>query len=142
LSRLGGNGERLDGAAKMGNTSGSMSTLFRLNDFRRRHKRIFFTRAELNQLLSLYSRQVMRGEWRDYAIDQHDGVVLFSMFRRTQELPLFTVVKAAPGTNRHGDYVLLSGRQRIASGSTLGDVLARLQRLLGERSLRLTESSA
>ena len=119
-----------------------MATLHRLGDYRRKAKAVFFSRTELNQLLSLYSRQVMRGEWRDYAIDQHDGVALFSMFRRTQELPLFTVVKAAPGTSRHGDYVLLSGRQRIASGSTLGDVLARLQRLLGERSLRLTESSA
>lgn len=118
-----------------------MSTVFRLNDFRRRHKRIFFTRAELNQLLSLYSRQVMRGEWRDYAIDQHDGVALFSMFRRSQELPLYTVVKTVPGTSRQGDYVLLSGRQRIATGATLGDVLARLQRLLGHR-LHLEESSA
>lgn len=119
-----------------------MSTVFRLNDFRRKNKRIFFTRAELNQLLSLYSRQVMRGEWRDYAIDQHDGVALFSMFRRSQEMPLYTIVKAAPGTSRQGDYMLLSGPQRLASGSTLGDVLARLQRLLGQRSVRLTESSA
>jgi len=117
-----------------------MSTVFRLNDFRRRHKRIFFTRAELNQLLSIYSRQVMRGEWRDYAIDQHDGAALFSMFRRSQELPLFTVVKAAPGTNRQGDYMLLSGRQRVATGATLGDVLAQLQRMLGYRPVLLEES--
>jgi Protein of unknown function (DUF2794) len=116
-----------------------MSTVFRLNDFRRRHKRIFFTRPELNQLLSLYSRQVMRGEWRDYAIDQHDGVALFSMFRRSQELPLFTVVKAAPGTNRQGDCTLLSGRQRIVTAATLGDVLAKLQRMLSQR-MRLEES--
>ena len=41
-----------------------MSTVFRFADYRRKHKRIFFTRPELHQLLSLYSRQVMRGEWR------------------------------------------------------------------------------
>lgn len=118
-----------------------MSTVFRLNDFRRRQRRIFFTRVELNQLLSLYSRQVMRGEWRDYAIDQHDGMALFSMFRRSQELPLYTVVKTVPGTSKQGDYILLFGRQRIATGTTLGDVLTRLQRLLGHRP-RLEESSA
>ena len=117
-----------------------MSTVFRLNDFRQRHKRIFFSRGELNQLLSLYSRQVMRGEWRDYAIDQQDGAVLFSMFRRSQELPLYTVVKIAPGTRRQGDYILLSGRQRVAIGATLGDVLAQLQRLLGYRPVLLEES--
>ena len=118
-----------------------MSTIFRFNDFRR-HRGVFFTRPELNQLLSIYSRQVMRGEWRDYAIDHHDGTARFSMFRRSQELPLFTVVKAAPGTSRQGDYTLLSGKQRIASGTTLGDVLARLQRLVNARALRLEGSSA
>ncbi len=118
------------------------SNVFRLSDFRHRHKRVFFTRAELNQLLSLYSRQVMRGEWRDYAIDQQDGVALFSIFRRSQELPLYTVVKTAPGTSRQGDYLLLSGRQRAAAGATLGDVLARLKRLIGQRPVRLEESGA
>lgn len=116
-----------------------MSTVFRLNDFRRRHKRIFFTRGELNQLLSLYSRQVMRGEWRDYAIDQQDGVALFSMFRRSQELPLYTIAKTAPGTSRQGDYILLSGRQRVATGAALSDVLGQLQRRLGYRPVLLEE---
>src|ERR1700680_1870035 len=117
-----------------------MSKLHRLNDYRRKAKAVFFSRTELNQLLSLYSRQVMRGEWRDYAIDQHDGAALFSMFRRSQELPLYTVIKAAPVTNRQGDYILLSGRQKIATGTTLGDVLAQLQRLLGYRPVLLEES--
>ena len=116
-----------------------MSSVYRLPDLRRRHKRIFFTRGELNQLLSLYSRQVMRGEWRDYAIDQHDGAALFSMFRRSQEMPLYTVVKTAPGAGRQGDYQLLSGRQRLATGMTLSDVLAQLQRLLGYRPVLLEE---
>jgi hypothetical protein len=144
-------GEALDLASKIGNTGSrdpkeaqrparAMSTVFRLSDFRKRHKRVFFSRGELNQLLSLYSRQVMRGEWRDYAIDQHDGAALFSMFRRSQELPLYTVVKLAPGASRHGDYILLSGRERIATGTTLADVLAQLQRLLGYRPVLLEES--
>jgi uncharacterized protein DUF2794 len=107
-----------------------VSDVLRLSDLRR-SKRVFFTRPELNQLLSLYTRQVMRGEWRDYAIDQRDGAVLFSMFRRTQELPIFTVMKTAPGTNRRGDYVLLTGGQRIAIGTTLADVLAQLVKMIG-----------
>ena len=113
-----------------------MSNVLRLGDLRR-SKRVFFTRAELNQLLSLYTRQVMRGEWRDYAIDQRDGAVLFSMFRRTQEQPLFTVMKSAPGASRKGDYALLSGDQRIATGSTLGDVMAQLMKMIRYRPVRL-----
>ena len=45
-----------------------MATVSRLTDHRKRG-RIFFSRRELDQLLQLYSRQVARGEWRDYAID-------------------------------------------------------------------------
>ena len=140
----------LDFRAKIGKTwardndkavsDAAMSDVLRLNDLRR-NKRVFFTRTELNQLLSLYTRQVMRGEWRDYAIDQHEGAVLFSMFRRTQELPLFTVMKTPPGTNRHGDYALLSGGQKIATGTTLGDVMARLVKMIRYRQPRLEKSS-
>lgn len=107
-----------------------MATLHRLGDYRRKARNVFFTRPELNQLLSLYSRQVMRGEWRDYAIDQQDGAALFSIFRHTHERPLFTVVKYAPGTGRHGDYTVLMGPQRVASGPALGEVLASLQKRL------------
>jgi hypothetical protein len=113
-----------------------MSDVLRLSDLRR-SKRVFFTRPELNQLLSLYTRQVMRGEWRDYAIDQRDGAVLFSMFRRTQELPIFTVIKTTPGTNRRGDYALLTGGQRIATGTTLTEILAKLTKMIRFRALRL-----
>ncbi|HEX3973811.1 MAG TPA: DUF2794 domain-containing protein [Stellaceae bacterium] len=113
-----------------------MSDVLRLSDLRR-SKRVFFTRPELNQLLSLYTRQVMRGEWRDYAIDQRDGAVLFSMFRRTQELPIFTVIKTTPGTNRRGDYALLTGGQRIANGTTLTDVLTKLTKMIRFRAVRL-----
>ena len=107
-----------------------MATLHRLSDFRRKAKAVFFSRTELNQLLSLYSRQVMRGEWRDYAIDQRENAALFSVFRHTQERPLYTVVKFAPGTSRHGDFAVLSGPRRLASGPTIAEVLRALQKCL------------
>jgi len=107
-----------------------VATLLRLNDYRRKARPVFFTRIELNQLLSMYSRRVMRGEWRDYAIDQQENAVRFSVFRHTQERPLYAVVKFAPGTGRHGDYTVLSGPQRLASAGTLGEVLQALQRRL------------
>lgn len=112
-----------------------MATIYRLNHYRRRPRPIFFSRAELNQLLALYSRQVARGEWRDYAIDQRDGAALFSVFRHTQESALYTIVKSAPGSIR--DFILLAGRQRLASGKTLPDIMAVLERNLGRRAILL-----
>ena len=107
-----------------------MATLLRLYDHRRKARPVFFTRPELNQLLSIYSRRVMRGEWRDYAIDQQENAVRFSIFRHTHERPLYAVVKFAPGTGRQGDYAVLSGPQRLATGGSLGEVLQALLRHL------------
>jgi hypothetical protein len=112
------------------------TNVFRLSDARRQ-KRVFFSRTELTQLLSLYTRQVMRGEWRDYAIDQRDGAVIFSMFRRSQEMPIFAVVKTPPGVSRQGDYTLVSAGQKIATCTTLVDVLARLQKMIRYKPVRL-----
>ena len=119
-----------------------MAILLRLSDLRHKHKRIFFSRPELNQLLGLYSRQVARGEWRDYAIDQRDGAALFSVFRRSHESPLYTIVKTAPGSGRHGDFALMAGRHRLASGGTVGEVLSVLLRKLGPMTVLLDGEGA
>ncbi len=117
--------------------TGPMAGVLRLSDFKRKHRAIFFSRSELSQLLSLYSRQVAGGEWRDYAIDQHDGAAVFSVFRHSHENPLYTVVKTIPGTSRNGDFAVLSGRQHLAGGKTLGDVLTSLHRLLRKAPILL-----
>ena len=118
-----------------------MATILRLHDHRRRSKVVFFSRFELNQLLALYSRQVARGEWRDYAIGERDGAALFAIFRHTHECALFTVVKTAPGVSPHGEFTLLGGRQRLASGKTVGEVLSMLRRSLRGRAILLDSES-
>ncbi len=114
-----------------------MATVYRLSAYRRRPKAVFFSRPELNQLLSLYSRQVARGEWRDYAIDQREGAALFSVFRHSQEGALYTIIKTAPGIGRAGDFTLLRGRERLAGGMAVAEVLLPLQRLLRSRAVAL-----
>jgi len=111
----------------MGKTYCGMSRVARLTDYRRQN-RVFFSRHELDQLLQIYSRQVARGEWRDYAIDQSDGIAAFSIFRHSLETPLYTVVKTAPGLSRSGEFSLMHRRFRLAAAWTLGEVLAQLQR--------------
>src|ERR1700719_1354204 len=99
------------------------TTLFRLAEYRQKPRTIYFDRCELNQLLALYSRHVIRGEWRDYAIDHRDGFALFSVFRHSHESPAFSVMKCAGAQNRHGDFLLYKGRQKLSAGKTLSEVL-------------------
>jgi len=102
-----------------------MSKVVRLSSYRRRgDQRVHFTRGELNQLLSLYSRRVIGGEWKDYAIDHGKGMSAFSIYRDSSNRPAFTVYKFASGTHRKGDYVVGSGGNILQRGGTLGEVLA------------------
>src|SRR5476649_1550757 len=91
---------------------------FRLADDRATRKTIYFNRMELNQLLAVYSRHVIRGEWRDYAIDHRDGFALFSVFRHSQESPTFAIMKTTAGQSP-GEYVLYSGQRKLRAARTL-----------------------
>src|SRR5262249_30050990 len=65
---------------------------------------VFFTRAELDDILNLYGRKVARGEWRDYAIDFGRETAVFSVFRRASEVPLYRIEKAPRLARRQGAY--------------------------------------
>ncbi|MCW5771617.1 MAG: DUF2794 domain-containing protein [Rhodospirillaceae bacterium] len=82
--------------------------------------RIAFEKRELRQLLGLYSRRVMTGEWRDYAIDFGPKGAVFSVFRRASELPLFSIWKLAGGRSR---YVLAVGSTVLRRGAALADII-------------------
>jgi len=102
-----------------------MSKIVRLSDLRRKAvPPVYFTKHELNQLLSLYSRRVIGGEWKDYAIDHGRNMSAFSIFRDSSTRPVYTVFKFASGSHRRGDYVLGNGGNVIKRGRTLADVLS------------------
>lgn len=107
-----------------------MTEMLRLSDYRKKKQkqRVFFDRHELRQLLDLYSRRVATGEWKDYAIDQYGPMAVFSIFRHSFDQPLFAIAKKASG--KGCDYVVLSGRQQLKRGGTIGEALAVLERQL------------
>jgi hypothetical protein len=103
----------------------------RLSEYRHKTARpVYFTKVELNRLLSVYSQRVIGGEWKDYAIDFGKGMVAFSIFGDVSGRPLFTVYKFAPGSHRKGDYVLASGGNTIHRSASLEDVLSKFGRKL------------
>jgi hypothetical protein len=70
--------------------------------------RVSFNRDELRLILNLYGRKVADGEWRDYAIDfTHDRAV-FSVYRRTSEVPLYRIEKDPKLARRQGAYSVVT----------------------------------
>ncbi|MGF0539793.1 DUF2794 domain-containing protein [Agrobacterium sp. ES01] len=54
---------------------------------------VTFHRRELDAILWVYGRMVGDGEWRDYAIDHTREKAVFSVFKRSGELPLYRIEK-------------------------------------------------
>ena len=89
----------------------------------------FFTRAELNQILNLYGRQVAAGEWRDYAVDFGREKAVFSVFRRASEVPLYRIEKHPKLARRQGAYQVVAATGLILKrGNDLSRVLAVLEK--------------
>ena len=90
-----------------------------------------FDRAELHRILRIYGRMVAAGEWRDYAIDFLSDVAVFSIFRRSSEMPLFRVEKRPKLRNRQGQYAVIeSGGHILKRGHDLAQVLRVFDRKL------------
>ncbi len=85
---------------------------------------VFFDRAELGQLLSLYGRMVARGVWRDYAIHGARDAAVFSVYRRASEVPLYRIEKRPALARRQGAWsVLAHGGLILRRGHDLAQVL-------------------
>ena len=83
-----------------------------------------FNRQELSEILRIYGRRVAAGEWRDYAIDHQRDKAIFSIFRRSAEMPLYRIEKTPKLTRRQGAYsVIAPGGMILKRGHDLKNVL-------------------
>jgi len=94
-----------------------------------RRRQIFFDRSELQLLVGLYSENVMAGEWRDYAIDHFEGLAFFSIYRRSEERPLYVVAKRLASAGSY-DYLVFEAGQRRTVQSSLAAALNFFRRRL------------
>lgn len=98
---------------------------------RDRSLEISFNRRELNEILGVYGRKVANGEWRDYAIDQLRERAVFSIYRRSSEVPLYRIVKQPKAARRQGAYSVIAATGLVVErGPDLGRVLRVLDRRL------------
>lgn len=97
---------------------------------------VTFNRRELDQILRVYGIMVAAGEWRDYAIDHLRDQAVFSVFRRTSEVPMFRITKTPKLKNRQGAYsVVAASGQILKRGHELARVLG-----VFDRNLRLVKA--
>jgi hypothetical protein len=93
--------------------------------------RVTFDRRELDRIFGLYGRKVAAGEWRDYAIDFLRDRAVFSVFRRSSEVPIYRIEKNPKLARRQGAYSVISATGLIVRrGHELDRVLRSIDRSL------------
>jgi hypothetical protein len=85
---------------------------------------VTFHRRELDAILWIYGRMVGENEWRDYAIDHTRDKAVFSVFKRSGELPLFRIEKDPKLAAKQGAYSVINTNGMILKrGHELRQVL-------------------
>ena len=93
--------------------------------------RVTFERRELDRIFNLYGRKVAAGEWRDYAIDFLKDRAVFSVFRRSSEVPIYRIEKHPKLARRQGAYSVISATGLIVRrGHELDRVLRSIDKSL------------
>src|SRR6201989_3610774 len=91
--------------------------------------KVTFSRRELNRILDLYGRMVAAGEWRDYAIDFLKERAVFSIFRRSAEVPIYRIAKDPRLARKQGASSVISATGHILRrGHELERVLLAIDR--------------
>jgi hypothetical protein len=99
-------------------------------------ERVAFDRAELQTILGVYGLKVAEGEWRDYAMDFGRETAVFSVFRRTSEMPLYRIVKDPSLARKQGLYAVIAQTGLILKrGHDLATVLKVLMKTPKLRSV-------
>ena len=106
-----------------------MSTIVELRDYQFKKKAVFFRQEEMNELLSLFASRTKTGEWCDYAIEQRNGIIAFSVFSNMYDAPEFTIAKCSkPPRGGQGQYLLLNGPEKIRQSDSLTEILLEFKR--------------
>ena len=91
-------------------------------------KTVFWERRELDAILNVYGKRVAAGDWRDYAMSGLKDCAVFSVFRRSSEMPLYRIEKNPRLRNKQGAYSVINASGMILKrGHELKQVLKVLE---------------
>ena len=99
-------------------------------------KIIFFSKLELSSILNLYSKQVSKGNWKDYALDSKIDNAIFSIYRHTQDKPMFQIIKnSQKGFRNKPSFYIKKGEEIISKNKSLFIILSNFEKKLSIKRL-------
>ena len=75
------------------------------------NSKLYFSKYELNLILSCYSYGVTRGNWKDYSINFNNHEAKFCFYKHTLVSPEFALIKFKKKNNNQFSYRLKFGKK-------------------------------
>ena len=100
-------------------------------------KFVFFSKKELSLILNLYSKQVSKGFWKDYALDNHVEDAIFSAYKHSHDKPIYQIIKKSRKGIRNKPHFYIKKNEVIISKSNdLNILLSKFEKKLSIKKLK------
>ena len=100
-------------------------------------KIIFFSKLELTSILNLYSKQVSKGYWKDYALDSKIDNAIFSIYRHSHDTPMYQIIKnSKKGFRNKPNFYVKKNEEVIIKNNSLFIILSNLEKKLSIKKLK------
>ena len=95
---------------------------------------IFFSKFELTSILNLYSKQVSKGFWKDYALDSKANTAIFSIYKHSHDKPMYQIIKkSVKGFRNMPDFFITKGSEIINKSTEISTILSKFEKKLSIR---------
>ena len=97
---------------------------------------LYFSKNELTKILNVYSKGVSKGNWKDYALDSKIDNAIFSIYRHTQDKPMFQIIKnSQKGFRNKPSFYIKKGEEIISKNKSLFTILSSFEKKLSIKKL-------
>ena len=94
-------------------------------------KFIFFSKYELTSILNLYSKQVSKGFWKDYALDSKANTAIFSIYKHSHDKPMYQIIKKSfKGFRNMPDFFITKDSEIINKSTEISTILLKFEKKL------------
>ena len=109
-----------------------MSKIYHFSKYIKEKEKVSFSKNDLNLIISIYSKNVSNGIWKDYSINFEKNYAEFSIYRHSYAFPEFSIVK-----NKKRIFSIYSRKQELKKSKYIKDVLDVLRKVESKKIFQI-----
>jgi hypothetical protein len=109
-----------------------MSKIYHFSKYIKEKEKVSFSKNDLNLIISIYSKNVSNGIWKDYSINFEKNYAEFSIYRHSYAFPEFSIVK-----NKKNFFFIYSRKQELKKSKYIKDVLDVLRKVESKKIFQI-----